>query len=80
MAIVVGALAVVPVALLIATHAWSGLYGQDAYFYQAYATGELRAALLDLRAPAPFTWPPGYPMLVALTSLVTGLGQRPASW
>lgn len=64
----------VPVAMVVLLHGWSGLYGQDAYAYQGYAIGELRAAILEMRAPAPFTWPPGFPLAVAVTSLVTGPG------
>ena len=40
---------------------FDGLYGQDAFAYYDYATGPLRAALLSLKLPPPFTWPPGSP-------------------
>lgn len=65
-------LLLVPVALLIARSGWDGVYGQDAFWYHAFATGELRSALTEGRAPAPFTWPPGFPLLAALASLATG--------
>lgn len=68
------ALLAVPVTILVVAAGWSGLYGQDAYWYHAFATGELRAAIGEVRAPAPFTWPPGFPMLAALASLFTGPG------
>jgi len=49
-----------------------GLYGQDAYAYYAYAVGPLREALLNFAPPPPFFWPPGYPLLIALGSLLGG--------
>ncbi|HEY0584259.1 MAG TPA: glycosyltransferase family 39 protein, partial [Chloroflexota bacterium] len=54
---------------------FDGLYGQDPYAYYRYAIGPLREALLQLEAPPPFFWPPGYPLLVAVLSLV--IGQTP---
>ena len=72
MGIALAALLAVPVALLIVSSGWDGVYGQDAYHYHGFATGELRSALFALRPPAPFTWPPGFPVLTALVSLVTG--------
>ena len=51
---------------------YDGLYGQDAFAYYDYAVGALRASLLNLAPPPPFFWPPGYPLLVALVSLVVG--------
>ena len=51
---------------------FDGLYGQDPYAYYDYAIGPLRQALLQLQPPPPFTWPPGYPLLVALASLLLG--------
>jgi 4-amino-4-deoxy-L-arabinose transferase-like glycosyltransferase len=51
---------------------FDGLYGQDAYAYFDYATGPFRERLLALQGPPPFFWPPGYPLLVALASLVVG--------
>ncbi len=55
---------------------FDGLYGQDPYAYYDYASGPLRAALLALRLPPPFTWPPGYPLLTALASLPLGATPR----
>lgn len=52
---------------------FDGLYGQDPYAYYNYATGPARASLLALRPLPAFFWPPGYPLLVALASLVVGL-------
>jgi 4-amino-4-deoxy-L-arabinose transferase-like glycosyltransferase len=51
---------------------FDGLYGQDAYGYFDYAVGPLRAALSRLDPLPPFFWPPGYPLLVALVSVLTG--------
>ena len=55
---------------------FDGLYGQDPFAYYDYATGPLRSALLALQLPPPFTWPPGYPLLVALASFVVGTVPR----
>ncbi|MBA2570978.1 MAG: hypothetical protein H0V04_07360 [Chloroflexi bacterium] len=63
-----------PVVLPVIARGFNGLYGQDSFFYQAYATGPLREALLQLRLPPDFTWPPGFPLLVALASLIAGTG------
>ncbi|MCO5246494.1 MAG: hypothetical protein M9927_22215, partial [Anaerolineae bacterium] len=65
--------------LAIAAVTWNrfdGLYGQDPYAYYDYAIGPLRSALLALHLPPPFTWPPGYPLLVALTSFIVGVTPR----
>ena len=51
---------------------FDGLYGQDPYAYYNYAVGPLRDSLRTLQPPPPFFWPPGYPILVALTSFVVG--------
>ncbi len=51
---------------------FDGLYGQDPYAYFDYATGPLLTNLRALRLPPPFFWPPGYPLLVALASLILG--------
>ncbi len=68
-------LALVPLVLLgmAATRRFDGLYGQDAFAYYDYAIGPLRQSLLSLRLPPAFFWPPGYPLLVALVSFVTGI-------
>ena len=55
---------------------FDGLYGQDPFAYYDYAVGPLRAALQALQLPPPFTWPPGYPILVALASFVLGVTPR----
>ncbi|MEO7118269.1 MAG: glycosyltransferase family 39 protein [Candidatus Limnocylindrales bacterium] len=61
------------VAALVMGLGFGGLYGQDSFFYQSYATGAMRAGLpLSLLWPPDFTWPPGYPMLVAIASLLAG--------
>ena len=52
---------------------FDGLYGQDSFAYFHYATGPLRENLLRLQPPPPFFWPPGYPLLVALLSVVVGV-------
>lgn len=61
--------------LLLAGVVWprfDGLYGQDAYAYYGYGTGVLREFLAN-GAPFPaFFWPPGYPLGLALLSLVAG--------
>jgi hypothetical protein len=53
-------------------HGFDGLYGQDPFAYFEYATGPMRESLLALQAPPPFFWPPGYPLAVAVASLVVG--------
>jgi hypothetical protein len=54
---------------------FDGLYGQDAYAYFDYGAVSVRDSLLHLKPLDAFFWPPGYPLLVAATSLV--LGPRP---
>ncbi len=53
---------------------FDGLYGQDAFAYYDYAVGPLRATLRAGQPVPPFTWPPGYPLLVALVSFGLGTG------
>lgn len=53
------------------THGFDGLYGQDAYAYYNFA-GDLRQALSEHRAPEPFFWPLGYPVLLALSFALFG--------
>lgn len=65
-------LVLLPGGILAATSGFSGLYGQDAYAYFGYATGPLRESLLTLEPLPPFSWPPGYPFILALLSLVMG--------
>jgi 4-amino-4-deoxy-L-arabinose transferase-like glycosyltransferase len=52
--------------LLLLQTRFDGLYGQDAFAYFDYAQ-TLRAALFNWFALPPFFWPPGYPLLAALT-------------
>lgn len=52
---------------------FDGLYGQDAFAYYNYAVGPLRSSMTALDAPPPFSWPPGYPYLIALFSFVMGV-------
>lgn len=61
-----------PAGAIAATRGFDGLYGQDAYAYFDYATTSVRASLSHLQPLAPFFWPPGYPLLVALVSFATG--------
>jgi hypothetical protein len=61
-----------PSALIAWSRGFDGLYGQDAYAYWDYSISSVRHSL-EARAPLePFFWPPGYPLLVALVSFVTG--------
>ncbi len=65
-----------PLAVPLALVWWGrfdGLYGQDPFAYYDYATGPLLASLRSLQLPPPFFWPPGYPLLAALTSLWLGV-------
>lgn len=55
---------------------FDGLYGQDAFAYYDYAVGPLRVAMLGMDLPPPFTWPPGYPLLVAVASFLVGVTPR----
>ena len=57
---------------LAASRGFDGLYGQDAYAYFDYSTTSVRQSILHLQPLEAFFWPPGYPLLVALTSLVIG--------
>ena len=61
----------VPTLIAIARQ-FDGLYGQDPFAYFNYASGPFRTALLAADPPPPFHWPPGYPLLIALTSFITG--------
>ncbi len=66
-------LVAVPALVVLALTRFDGLYGQDSFAYFDYATGPLHQALLHLRPPPPFFWPPGYPLLVAAMSIVVGI-------
>ena len=67
------ALMTVPAVVVLALTRFDGLYGQDSFAYFQYATGPLRQSLLQLHPAPPFFWPPGYPLLVALASIVVGI-------
>lgn len=60
----------------LALPSFDGLYGQDPYAYLAYAIGPLRDWLAGGGALPGFHWPPGYPLLVALASVVVGSSAR----
>jgi hypothetical protein len=62
----------VPATALTIRRGFDGLYGQDAYAYFDYATGSVRESIQQFTPLAAFFWPPGYPLLVALTSFVLG--------
>ncbi|MDQ4077656.1 MAG: hypothetical protein M3220_15595 [Chloroflexota bacterium] len=66
-------LVIVPVGMLVVMHNFNGLYGQDAYAYYDYATGPLLDNLVSLQLPPRFHWPPGFPLLVVLTTIITGI-------
>ena len=55
-----------------ASRGFDGLYGQDAYAYFDYSIGSVRQSIAHLQPLEPFFWPPGYPLFVAVTSLITG--------
>ncbi len=63
---------VVPAGVVASLGSFDGLYGQDSFAYYDYATA-LHESLLHGTLPPPFFWPPGYPLLVALISLLTGI-------
>ncbi len=67
-----GLLLAVASASLAALRHFDGLYGQDAYAYFDYSVTSVRASLIHFAPLEPFFWPPGYPLLVALASLVVG--------
>lgn len=74
-AALLGSLVAVPCTALVLVHGFAGLYGQDAFGYIDYALGPLIASIRNLQPPPPFFWPPGYPLLVAITGSV-GVGER----
>jgi hypothetical protein len=55
---------------------FDGLYGQDAYAYLAYSSKSLMTALRESQPIPPFFWPPGYPLLITLIGLVTGVSAQ----
>jgi 4-amino-4-deoxy-L-arabinose transferase-like glycosyltransferase len=50
---------------LVSDRGFDGLYGQDPYAYYDFA-GEIRASIIEGRAPGNFFWPLGYPALLAV--------------
>ncbi|MBV9599317.1 MAG: glycosyltransferase family 39 protein [Chloroflexi bacterium] len=71
-AVGLGLLLAVASGAIAASRGFDGLYGQDAYAYFDYSTGSVRQSILHLAPLEPFFWPPGYPLLVAIASLVVG--------
>ena len=65
-------LLVLPAGGLAISRGFDGLYGQDAYAYFDYATVSVRRSIMSGAPLEAFFWPPGYPLLVALTSFVVG--------
>ncbi|MBV9578880.1 MAG: glycosyltransferase family 39 protein, partial [Chloroflexi bacterium] len=72
LAVALGLLLAIGAGAIAATRGFDGLYGQDAYAYFDYSTASVRQSLLHLARLEPFFWPPGYPLVVALASLVLG--------
>ncbi len=64
----------VPALVLIAITGFDGLYGQDSYAYVDYALGPLSQFVRNAALPPDFFWPPGFPLVVALANLSSGLG------
>ncbi len=69
-----GLVVLVPALLITMRHGFDGLYGQDAFAYVDYALGPLTDTVNRLEPPPSFFWPPGYPLLVSLLALISGLG------
>ena len=67
-----GLLVFVAATVLVTTHRFDGLYGQDAFGYVNYALGPLRDAFLHGEAIPSFQQPPGFPVAIAAISLVAG--------
>jgi len=70
--LVLGLLVLVPVTILVVRAGFDGLYGQDAFGYLNYALGPLREAIARLDLPPAWPQPPGFPLVIAVISLVTG--------
>jgi 4-amino-4-deoxy-L-arabinose transferase-like glycosyltransferase len=51
---------------------FDGLYGQDSFAYFDFGAGPVRHNLLHLHPPPSFFWAPGYPVALAVVSLVVG--------
>src|SRR5262249_36277893 len=71
-ALALGLFLAIAAAAIARSRSFDGLYGQDAYAYFDYGTASVRESLVHLSALPPFFWPPGYPLLVALSSLPLG--------
>jgi len=67
-----GLLLAVPAGGIAVLRAFDGLYGQDAYAYFDYGAISVRQSILHLAPLEAFFWPPGYPVLVALTAMALG--------
>jgi 4-amino-4-deoxy-L-arabinose transferase-like glycosyltransferase len=67
-----GLLLALPAGGIAVVRSFDGLYGQDAYAYFDYGAVSVRQSLLHLAPLEAFFWPPGYPLLVALASLLLG--------
>jgi 4-amino-4-deoxy-L-arabinose transferase-like glycosyltransferase len=65
-------LVLLPTVALVLNRDFDGLYGQDSFGYINYAFGPLREALLRLEPLPAWPQPPGFPLVVAATSLITG--------
>ncbi len=63
---------IVPTAAIAVRRGFDGLYGQDAYAYYDYAVHSVRQSILQREPLGPFFWPPGYPLLVAVSSFAFG--------
>ena len=61
---------------LVVAHGFDGLYGQDAFGYVNFALGPLREALAHGAGVPAFEQPPGFPIVVAVISLVAGPDAR----
>ena len=79
-ALLLPAVVAVPALLVVRAHGFDGLYGQDAFAYTDYALGPLRDALLRFEAPPPFPLPPGYPLIVAIGSILLGPSDALGQW
>jgi 4-amino-4-deoxy-L-arabinose transferase-like glycosyltransferase len=66
------AIVLLPGLLIARGREFDGLYGQDAFGYVDYALGPLREAIQAGRELPRFALPPGYPLLVAVASMVFG--------
>ena len=58
--------------ILVIAHGFDGLYGQDAFGYVNFALGPLREALAHGDGIPDFGQPPGFPVVVAVTSFLVG--------